>query len=422
MSSSHSSLPVELSRTRSADPLPSHAALIAGADVWMESDALAQLARVARLPGCVRAVGMPDLHPGRGIPIGAVFLFEGRVLPDLVGGDAGCGVTMIASRKAGPRGDALERRVRAAWEEEPVLPGVAPEALLECAWAHGPAGLAALEGVPDALAQLAAALTSDASVDEQASGPLPRDTHFASQLGTIGGGNHFAEVSRVERVTDRALAKELRLSIDAQVVLVHSGSRGLGAHVASRYAGQTLEGGAIDGYLADLRGAVRYARTNRLLIAWRLLRAAGLGSFARVASQFDIVHNAVEPAERGAFLHRKGAAPAGAGQRTVVLGSRGAPSWIMSGQGSEACLCSVAHGAGRRLGRGDAYAKLRAKYTKSSLTRSALGARVLCDETRLMYEEHPDVYKPIEPVVASLEAAGAATRVASLHPLVTVKG
>ena len=263
---------------------------------------------------------------------------------------------------------------------------------------------------------------AQAARDQGPSGPVPSDPHFASQLGTIGGGNHFAEVSRVERVTDCAHAKSMHLSPDAQVVLVHSGSRGLGAHVASRWAGQTLEGDAIDRYLADLRGAIRYARTNRLLIAWRLLRAAGMSSPARVACHLDIVHNAVESGAPGTFLHRKGAAPAAAGQHTVVLGSRGAPSWVMRGQGNQACLCSVAHGAGRRLGRGDAYEKMRSKYAKSSLARSALGTRVLCDETRLMYEEHPDVYKPIEPVIASLEAARAASRVACLHPLVTVKG
>jgi release factor H-coupled RctB family protein len=195
----------------------------------------------------------------------------------------------------------------------------------------------------------------------------------------------------------------------------------LGSELAARYAGQTLSLSDCNQYLADLRGAIRYARTNRLLVAWRLMRAAGLGSMARIALVFDIVHNAVEPCGEHAFLHRKGAAPAQRDQPTIVLGSRGAPSWLMTGLGNDQCLCSVAHGAGRRMGRSEAYDKLRARHTRASLARSELGTRVICDDTVLMYEEHPDAYKPIEPIIASLEQGAAATRLASLVPLLTVK-
>ena len=402
--------------------LPAHASLIADANVWMESEAVEQLARTASLPGCTRAVGMPDLHPGRGIPIGATFLFEGRVLPELVGGDAGCGVLLVAGRKDGPRGDALERRVLAALDE-PLLPDVDPAALLASAWERGPRGLCTLSDVPESLAELCEVFATDRRVldDDAPSGPLPTDLRYAEQLGSVGGGNHFAEISRVDKLTDKARAKMMGLSADAQVVLVHSGSRALGAWMASQYAGRVLATSEIDVYLADLRGAIRYARTNRLLVAWRLLQAAGLGTAARIAVLFDIVHNAVERRADGAFLHRKGAAPAERDQPTVVLGSRGAPSWLMCGTGNDACLCSVAHGAGRRMGRTEAYEKLRPKHTRSSLTRTALGGRVLCDDVTLMYEEHPDAYKPIEPVLESLEHAGAATRVAALVPLITIK-
>lgn len=124
----------------------------------MESDAALQLARVAHLPSCVRAVGMPDLHPGRGIPIGAAFLFEGCVMPELVGGDAGCGVLVIVGRKDGPRGDALERRVLSALEE-PFLPELDRRELLHCAWELGPRGLSQLGGVPEELLEIAMQLT-----------------------------------------------------------------------------------------------------------------------------------------------------------------------------------------------------------------------------------------------------------------------
>jgi len=407
---------LESERQPAMTQLPAHASVIANASVWMESEAIDQLHRVAALPFCVRAVGMPDLHPGRGVPIGAAFVFSGRVLPDLVGGDAGCGVLVLAGHKEGPRGDALERRVLAAWDD-PVLPDVDPEELLLAAWQGGPRALSWLREVPEALAELARQFADD----EAPSGAFPLERAHALQLGTIGGGNHFAEISRVDRIADRARARALGLFRDAQVVLVHTGSRALGAALHARYAGATLEGGAIEAYLADLRGAVRYARTNRLLAAWRMARAAGLGTASRIARMFDIVHNAVEPRADGAFLHRKGAAPAERDQPTVVLGSRGTPSWVVQGLGNDACLCSVAHGAGRRMARSDAHAKLKERYTRASLARTGLGGRVICDDASLMYEEHPDAYKPIEPVVESLEQAASAARVASLVPLITVK-
>lgn len=396
--------------------LPPHTALIANPNVWMESAGIEQLARVASQPGCVRAVGMPDLHPGRGIPIGAAFAFEHCVLPDLVGGDAGCGVLTVVARRDGPRGDALERRVLAALEE-PLLPDVPAEMLLQACWHKGPRGLLELANVPPLLGELASRYDDH----EDASGALPTGLAYAQQLGSVGGGNHFAEIARVDKLHDRARARAFSLEPDAQVVLVHSGSRALGTALAERYTGQTLRGDAIHGYLADLRGAIRYARSNRLLMAWRILRAAGITSSGRVAQLFDIVHNAVERLADNTYLHRKGAAPAELGQPTVVLGSRGAPSWIMEGLGNAACLCCVAHGAGRRMARSEAYSKLRARYTRASLARSDLGSRVLCDDTTLMYEEHPDAYKPIEPVVQSLEEAGAARRLAALIPMITVK-
>jgi len=119
-----------------------------------------------------------------------------------------------------------------------------------------------------------------------------------------------------------------------------------------------------------------------------------------------------------AFVHRKGAAPAPAGELAVVLGSRGAPSWIVKGTGNAAGLASVAHGAGRKMTRSEAVAKLKDRYKREELR----GAhRVLCDDNALLYEEHPDAYKAIEPVIGALEAHGQATRVAALAPVVTVK-
>lgn len=401
--------------------MPAHARVIANPDVWMEGSGIAQFAKTAGLPGCVRAVGMPDLHVGKGA-VGAVFATAARVYPHLLGGDVGCGVRLFATNENAKNRDAIERRVRKAWDDEP-LAGCDGEAVFRAAWDAGVRGLSGLDDAPEALRALAL------REGESTLGPGGELGAFgsghATALGTIGGGNHFVEIARVDEVRDVAAAAALGLERGCLVVIAHSGSRGLGAALARRYGDATLEDGrSIAAYLADVAGACRFAQVNRFLLGYRMLRALGAARAAKVAGSFDVTHNdvrleAVDGAE--AWIHRKGAAPAHAATPTIVLGSRGAPSWVLLGTGSEAGLRSVAHGAGRRMGRAEALSKLKGKYRRSELQTTKLGGRVLCDDSDLLYEEHPDAYKPIEPVVASLIDAGLATAVASLVPVVTVK-
>ncbi len=180
-----------------------------------------------------------------------------------------------------------------------------------------------------------------------------------------------------------------------------------------------LLGDAIAPYLADLAGACRFARANRFVLAYRMLRALGAARPGKVAGGFDVTHNDVVRelfAGAPAWIHRKGAAPARGADPTVVLGSRGAPSWVLRATDCEEGLRSVAHGAGRRMTRGEARDKLKARYTRAELARTRLGGRVLCGDPELLYEEHPDAYKPVGPVVASLIEAGLGTPVAELLP------
>lgn len=388
--------------------------LLTTPDVWMEGSATLQLARLAARPGCVRAVGMPDLHAGLHGPIGVAAAFSDGAHPPLIGGDAGCGARFVGLPNVRSGGlDALERRVRED-TEGPVL-DVDPEALLAAAWTYGPRGLATLDGVPDALREW---VSTEVDADPP-SGPVPVGD-FGESLGTAGGGNHFIEIAEVEDVRDRGLAKTAGLVPGGLVVLAHSGSRGLGKVLGDRWPEGPLTGAALHEWSGELAGAVRYARTNRVLLAWRLLRALGAARISKIGGTVDVVHNTVVP--RGeTWLHRKGCAPAGDGELTVVLGSRGARSWVMAGLGCEAALASVAHGAGRKMTRSEAMEKVRAKHTRASLTRTALGGRVICDDPALLYEEHPDAYKAIEPVIAALEVHGTARRVAALRPVITVK-
>jgi release factor H-coupled RctB family protein len=417
--------PAPVPALRRSPELPAHARLLALESVWMEGDAITQLARAAAMPDCVAAVGMPDLHSGPGIPIGVALAFGETVHPHLVGGDAGCGARVITVGKLKARGDQLERRVRDHFAT-PVLGSlidiedIDPLELLEAVWHGGSRALARLR-VDDELAAFAERDPEPSFLPPSASLPdflaLPE---YALSLGTIGSGNHFVELGQVGELIDADAAAAIGLERRGHAVMAHSGSRGLGRGLAAHWEMQALrDAEEQQRYLGQLAGAIRFAQANRLLLAWRMLEACGAARGSRIGGGFDLIHNYVSR-DLGSWLHRKGCAPAEANQPTVVLGSRGAPSWIMRGCGNAACLCSVAHGAGRRMTRSEARAKLALRHKRASLGRTATG-RVICDDKDLLYEEHPDAYKAITPVIDSLEAAGAALRVASLEPLVTVK-
>ena len=389
--------------------------LIDGPGVHLDPEALHQLGRVARLPGCSRVVGMPDLHPGRGIPIGVASAFRDRLHPELVGSDAGCGVTVAVARRVvapNKRQRRVERSGRPAMAAEPL-------ALLDAAWHGGPRGLAAVAGLGPEFS----AWVDDLSWEDMGPlAPLPevlRSPTFGEALGPIGGGNHFLELGRVDEVLEPDALDGLKPG--AHVVLAHSGSRSLGHAVAERWKGQDVDTDVtMRRYLGELAGCVRFAQANRAVLVWQMLEAVGSGRADRIGGTVDLVHNTVAAGSEG-WVHRKGAAPAERGALTVTLGSRGTPSWLLRGSGAQEHLCSVAHGAGRRIARSEAKARLSRRYRRDALRRTDSGGHVLCDDPDLLWEEHPDAYKPIEPVVAALEAAGVARRVASLRPEITVK-
>jgi release factor H-coupled RctB family protein len=356
--------------------------IVASPSSWIEGEAQRQLKAASELPGVAWAVGMPDLHPGKGHPIGAAILSEGIVYPHLVGGDIGCGMAMLQTdmraRRANP--ERMAKRLRG----------------LEGAW----------EG--DAAAWLRAHGAGEA---------------FAASVGTIGGGNHFAELQVVDEIADAPRAHALGLDEASLVLLVHSGSRGLGesilrAHVAKHGARglAALDPEAI-AYLAAHDDAVRWARANRALIAHRFACALGLAT----RPILDVCHNDVSRFEAARWLHRKGAAPHDAGP-VAIPGSRGTQTYLVEPTGDgAACGHSLAHGAGRKWTRSDARARMRERFRVADLVRTPLGGTVICEDKDLLFEEAPEAYKRIDRVVCDLVEAGACRVVATLKPLLTYK-
>jgi release factor H-coupled RctB family protein len=360
--------------------------VVAGASTWIEGEAIRQLEETARLPGMIRAVGLPDLHPGKGSPIGAAFLSKGLIRPALVGSDVGCGMSLWHT-------DLAARRVR-----------------------------------PDRLAERLDGL--DAPWDGDAEGWLAdrnlNPTGHEHALGTVGSGNHFAEFQAVSDVLDPDAFRAMGLDAERLMLLVHCGSRTLGESLWRKHAATHGVGALEDGtreaeaWLAEHDAAVRWAEANRDLVAARMAEAAG----TQAERRFDICHNnVVEAVADGCrcWLHRKGAAPADKGP-VVVPGSRGDVSILVAPvPDRDDALLSLAHGAGRKLTRADARSRMKDLYRRSELETNPFGGRVVCGDEGMLYEEAPEAYKDVRRVVGDLVDAGLAKAVAVLRPVVTFK-
>lgn len=358
--------------------------VIASKENWIESLAVEQLEKTAQLPGMLEAVGMPDLHPGKDAPIGAVFASEKLFYPHLVGNDIGCGMALWQTN--------LEKRKSKLDKWTKKLVG------LDVSW----------EG--DCVAFR---MENDILNGE-----------FDSSLGTIGGGNHFAELQQVHEVFDSAAVAafdERKLFL-----LIHSGSRGFGDSILRRHVAE-YKNGALDessaaaaAYLRLHADALGWASANRKLIARRFASAIG----AELSPCLDVHHNLLESKVlngKNVWLHRKGAAPSDRGP-VVIPGSRGALSYLVKATGEQSLnLATLAHGAGRKWKRADCKGRLEQRYSREDLQRTELGSRVICDDKDLLYEEAPEAYKNVDIVVNDLVAAGVIKLLLSFRPLITYK-
>ena len=359
--------------------------LFSSAENWVEDQAIAQLYAATKLEGTRLVAGFPDLHPGKSGPVGAAFVVE-KIYPHLIGSDIGCGMSLFGTellrRKA-----KLDRWAGTAFD-------------LEHPWEGDARGFASGRGLPP--------------------------TEFDECLGTIGGGNHFAELQAVEKIFDAREFACTGLNRETLAILVHSGSRGLGDRILRAHAmdyqarGMRPDSDAATDYLRGHDGAVRWASANRSLIAHRF--ATMLGSETRAL--WDACHNSITPVELGTgrvWVHRKGATPTNSGF-AVVAGSRGTASYLVKiCADSGANAWSIAHGAGRKWSRSESRARMRERFRPRELVQTPLGGRVVCEQRELLYEEAPAAYKNIEVVVQDLVQAGLVSVIATMRPLFTYK-
>ncbi len=441
-----------------------------------EEHALQQVANVACLPGIVMAsLAMPDIHWGYGFAIGGVAAFrleDGVISPGGVGYDIACGVRLL-------RSNLIFEEVKES------VPGLVHELSRMI-----PAGVGRRGQIRFGQKEMDAVFTRGAPwVIEQGygwpedvdviedGGFLPggdpslvshraRERGFA-QPGTLGAGNHFAEVQLVEEVFDPQVAAAYGVFKGQLCVMLHSGSRGLGHQVCTEYvklmgaaavrAGISLPDrqlacAPIDSpegreYYAAMACAVNFARMNRQVMTHLIrqsfeyifkLPAERLG----LATVYDVSHNVAkfEEHEVGGetirvCVHRKGATrsfPAGhedvpahyrdVGQPVIIPGDMGTASYLLKGaEGAmRESFGSTCHGAGRVMGRRAARRAIQGHELKKRL--EAQGITVRAGSNRELAEEAPEAYKDIDQVVSVCHRAGLSSKVARLRPLGVVKG
>ncbi|MCX7749886.1 MAG: RNA ligase RtcB family protein [Clostridia bacterium] len=353
---------------------------------WLEQDAVIQLKQIAALPGVVKTAGLPDLHPGK-TPVGAAIITEGLIYPHLIGNDIGCGMSYFMTE--------MERR----------------------------------KVKPDRMVKRLEALQSLKEIDISGVFDTSSLSPLGKSLGTIGGGNHFAELQEVDQLFDKEAFHQLGYDKNRLMLLIHSGSRCYGQSILDEFIRQhsaqkgLIEGSeAFDLYLSKHDDAVNWAKINRDLVAYRMLKALDMETSA--VKLIDSIHNSVSPKDmdgRKVFIHRKGAAPADQGA-VIIPGSRGTLTYlVLPSSDTSVSSYSVSHGAGRKWERSVCKAKLENKYTKETIRTTKLKGKVICQSNNLLFEEAPEAYKNIDTVIQSMLEYKLIKVVAAFKPVLTYK-
>ncbi len=434
---------------------------------------LEQAMNVATLPGIVGpSLAMPDIHQGYGFPIGGVAatdLSTGVVSPGGVGFDINCGVRLVRTSLA-------EAEVR------PRMRDLINQVFRDVPCGTGGSGFVKIdEKQLDEVLERGARWMVENGYGEE------RDAEFAEaggalddadpacvsarakqrgrpQLGTLGSGNHFLEVQYVEQIHDQPAARAFGLAAGQIVVLIHSGSRGLGHQVCTDYLAEmngamrryniTLPDRQLactpisspegQNYLAAMRAAANFAWANRQGIL-HFLRGAFrriFGEATRLDLVYDVCHNIakheryeIDGQKRDVLVHRKGATRAfppghleipeayrGVGQPVLIPGSMGTASWVLTGADGamRETFGSVCHGAGRLLSRTAARKGRDARQVQKQLEEQGI---LVKSETRDgILEEIPEAYKDVDEVIDVVHRAGLARKVARLRPMGVIKG
>jgi len=442
----------------------------------VEEGAIEQIANVAFLPGILKhSIALPDMHFGYGFPIGGVAALDyekGGLSPGGIGFDINCGVCLLRTNLT-------------VDQIKPKLPQ-----LLDSIFHNVPSGLGSkgklrltreqLEEVIETGAEWAVkngyGKEEDLRHIEEGGHLKAADTSTVSdkaikrgmpQLGSLGAGNHFLEIQKVDKILLPEVAKTFGIENGNQVtVLIHTGSRGFGHQVCSDYI-RILEtkfrdevkklpdrelvyapSGTkeCDDYFKAMSCAANFAYCNRQMIThWireSFVKTLGMKEEdIGLEIVYSVAHNLgrveeheINGEKKKVYIHRKGATaafPAGhpkvpedhrsVGQCVIIPGSMGSASFVLVGlESAKETFYSTAHGAGRVMSRHKALRLFRGEQIKDQL--AAKGILVRSASWKVVAEEAPNVYKEIDEVAKVTEDTGISNRVVRLVPLGVCKG
>ena len=437
-----------------------------------EDEALIQLVNTTTMPGIVKyAIAMPDIHSGYGPPIGgvgAMKLPEGVISPGFVGYDENCGVRLLLSaytekeirpyldklateiQKGVPSGLGKGRAIKLSIDQiNKILEGGIPYLVEQ--------GYGEKEDIENCEEKGRIEEADASCVSEQAK------NRGRDQVGTLGSGNHFCELDKIEEIFDEKVAEVFGLFKDQVVVTVHTGSRGLGHQNCTDYLRIVMD--VLPKYeikLSDrelacvpfnspegqrffkaMSAACNYAWANRHMIGHYVRKAwkSVLGQKVNLKLLYDVAHNIAKIEEHEVdgekmklIVHRKGATRAfplehpelpekykKTGQPVIVPGSMGTASYVLVGtEKSKEAWYTVCHGAGRTMSRHEAMRRVSGQEVVKSL--ESKGITVKCWSPRSIAEEAPMAYKNVDEVVEVVHNAGLSKKVAKLVPLAVIKG
>ncbi|KAI4486481.1 hypothetical protein M0804_005851 [Polistes exclamans] len=420
-----------------------------------------QIANVAALPGIVgRSVGLPDVHSGYGFAIGNMAAFDlndpkSIVSPGGVGFDINCGVRLL----------------RTNLFQEDVLP--IKEQLAQSMFDHIPVGVGSKGIIPMNAKDLEEALemgmdwslregyiwAEDKEHCEEYGRMLNADPSKVSmrakkrglpQLGTLGAGNHYAEIQVVDEIYDKWAACKMGIEQKGQIcVMIHSGSRGFGHQVATDALVQMEKAMKRDNietndrqlacahiksqegqdYLKAMSAAANFAWVNRSSMTF-LTRQAFAKQFNLSPDDldmhviYDVSHNVAKIEEhlvdgkpKTLLVHRKLT-----GQPVLIGGTMGTCSYVLTGteQGMQETFGSTCHGAGRALSRAKSRRNLDYKDVLNKL--ESLGISIRVASPKLVMEEAPESYKNVTDVVNTCHSAGISKKCIKLRPIAVIKG
>ncbi|MEW6407913.1 MAG: RtcB family protein [Patescibacteria group bacterium] len=434
----------------------------------IEDEAIGQVINVATLPGIVNySLAMPDIHVGYGFVVGGVAAMEypkGIISPGGVGYDISCGIRILKS-------NFIQKEI------QPQLDRIAMEIQKEI-----PSGLGKGRKTKFSITEINKILEGGAKYlfkngygekedleNCESNGYLSEaNASYVSdqakqrgrdQVGTLGSGNHFCEVQKVDEIFDTEVAKIFGLFRDQIVIMVHCGSRGLGHQVATDYIRLMMSAMQKYGislpdrelactpfnsdegqkYFKAMCAAANYAWANRQMITHYIRKAwEKIFKNEKLTLLYDVSHNIAKVEKyngKKLIVHRKGATRAfgpgrpeipekyrKVGQPVLIPGSMGTASYVLVGtkQAEKETFGSTCHGSGRIMSRKRAKKTFWGSTLRAQLEKQ--GIIIRCESNAGLSEEAPGAYKNVEDVVEVVHQAGISKKVARLKPLVVIKG